>query len=83
LFLTLLYLVRTRDIQNLFAACTPVLSRLYRRFGFTVIVKSACEGAAEPFSLIHGVVPTVLRALAGNESERLLAESELASVRDD
>ena len=81
LFLTLLYLVRTRDIQNLFAACTPILGRLYRRFGFTVIVKSACEGHSEPFSLIHGGVPTVLRALAGSESERLLADSELVSGR--
>jgi hypothetical protein len=83
LFLTLLHLVRTHEIQNLFAACTPILCRLYRRFGFTVIVKNACEGTAGPFSLIHGVVPTVLRALAGNEAERRLAESELALIRGD
>ena len=83
LFLTLLYLVRTKDIQNLFATCNPVLGRLYRRFGFPGMMKDACEGTAEPFSLIHGVVPTVLRALAGDESERSLAESELTLNRYD
>jgi len=82
LFLTLLYLVRNRDIKNLFATCNPILSRLYRRFGFTVMVKDACGGSAEPFSLIHGPVHTVLRALAGNDTESSLAEHELASIPD-
>jgi hypothetical protein len=80
LFLTLLYLVRTCDIENLFATCSPLLGRLYRRFGFSVIVKDACEGTAESFSLIHGPVPVVLRALAGSEAESALAEHELACL---
>lgn len=79
LFLTLLYLVRTRDIRNLFATCTPLLSRLYRRFAFSVVVKDAC-GGPEPFSLIHGRVPAVLLALAGTPAERLLAERELGAT---
>jgi len=83
LFLTLLYLVRNREIKNLFATCTPVLGRLYRRFGFTVMVKDACRDPAESFSLIHGPVGTVLRALAGSEAESSLAEHELASISRD
>lgn len=81
LFLTLLYLVRSRDIRNLFATCNPVLGRLYRRFGFAVMVKDACGDSAETFSLIHGQVHMVLRALAGNETERSLAEHELARIQ--
>lgn len=81
LFLTLLYLVRTRDIKNLFATCNPVLGRLYRRFGFSAIVKNASEEPSGSFSLIHGPVPAVLLALAGSDTERSLAERELASVQ--
>ena len=80
LFLALQYLVRNTDIENLFATCNPVLGRLYRRFGFSVLVKGACEGADETYSLIHGTVPTVLRALAGTDAERELAEVELAPL---
>lgn len=80
LFLALQFLVRNVDIENLFATCSPVLGRLYRRFGFSVLVKSACEGADETYSLIHGSVPTVLRALAATDAERNEAEVELASL---
>lgn len=82
LFLALLYLVRNTNIENLFATCSPVLGRLYRRFGFSVLVKNACEGAGETYSLIHGDVPTVLRALAGTDAERELAEEELALLAE-
>ena len=78
LFLALVYLVRNTDIANLFASCSPILGRLYRRFGFSVLAKNACEGSLESYSLIHGDVPTVLRALAGTDAERTLAEEELA-----
>lgn len=78
LFLALLYLMRNTEIANIFATCNPILGRLYRRFGFSVLVKNACEGAAETYSLIHGDVPTVLRALASTDEERDLAEEELA-----
>ena len=78
LFLALLYLVRNTNIENLFATCNPVLGRLYRRCGFSVLVKNACEGPGETYSLIHGTVPTVLRALAGTAAERQYAEEELA-----
>lgn len=78
LFLALLYLVRNTEIANLFASCSPVLGRLYRRCGFSVLVKNVCEDATETYSLIHGDVPTVFRALAGTSEERAVAEAELA-----
>jgi hypothetical protein len=82
LFLTLLYLVRTTHVKNLFATCNPVLCRLYRRFGFSVLVKNACDNVVDSFSLIHGAVPEVLLALASNAAETALAEHELALVRN-
>jgi predicted GNAT family N-acyltransferase len=74
LHLTLLHLVRTVQIKNGFALCNPVLGRLYRRFGFTVVVKNAWEGATGSFSLIHGSVSDVLNALAETDAERALLE---------
>ncbi len=80
LFLTLMHLVRTTDIRNVFAVCSPLLSRLYRRFGCSVIVKDICEGPAEKLSLIHGKVSTVLLALAGEGADRQLAQAQLAAA---
>jgi predicted GNAT family N-acyltransferase len=77
LFLTLLHLIDNTDVENLFASCTPLLSRLYRRFGFDVVVKDASCDAEGSYHLIHGTVPQVLRALAGNADERQLAEDIL------
>ncbi len=81
LFLTLEHLVDTTDIANLFASCTPVLSRLYRRFGFTVLAKDACASADGSYSLIHGAVPTVYQALAGSEAERAAVQQRLGQLR--
>jgi hypothetical protein len=78
LFLTLVHLIEHTDVENLFASCTPVLSRLYRRFGFDVLVKNVAEDGEGTYSLIHGTVPNVLRALAGNDAERELTEEILA-----
>ena len=77
LFLTLVHLIEHTEVENLFASCTPLLSRLYRRFGFDVMVKDASQDADGTYSLIHGTVPSVLRALAGNDDERQLAEEIL------
>ena len=49
---------------NAFATCTPVLARLYRRFGFTVLQKESCRIDGEPYSLIHGTVESVGEAIA-------------------
>lgn len=81
LFLTLVDLLEHAPVDNLFASCTPLLSRLYRRFGFTVLVKDASQDAQGSYSLIHGAVPAVLRALAASEAERRLSE-ELLGMRE-
>lgn len=80
LFLTLMHLVQTTNIRNVFAVCTPLLSRLYRRFGCCVVVKDAYQGAQENLSLIHGNVCTVLLALSASDSDRSQAERQLASA---
>lgn len=81
LFLTLVDLLEHSPVDNLFASCTPVLSRLYRRFGFSVIVKDASQDAQGSYSLIHGAVPNVLRALAADDAERRQAE-EMLGMRE-
>jgi hypothetical protein len=81
LFVTLMHLLRTTQIENVFAVCTPILARLYRRLGCSVIMKDACEGSEGSLSLIHGKASDVLLALASNEEEKLLAQCQLASLR--
>jgi hypothetical protein len=78
LFLSLVDILDNHPIENLFASCTPVLSRLYRRFGFSVLVKDASQDAEGSYSLIHGHVPEVLRALAATAEERAQVERYLA-----
>lgn len=79
LFLTLVHLIEHTDVKNLFASCTPVLGRLYRRFGFQVAVKEvARDPEGTSYALIHGTVTGVLRALAHTEEERQQAEEILA-----
>jgi N-acyl-L-homoserine lactone synthetase len=81
LFVTLMHLLRTTQIENVFAVCTPILARLYRRLGCSVIMKDACEGPDGALSLIHGKASDVLLALASNEEEKLLAQCQLAALR--
>lgn len=77
LFLTLLHLVCTEKIDSLFATCSPLLSRLYRRFGFKIAVADAWNNAGELYSLIYGEVPDVLMALAGSDAEKQFAVDAL------
>jgi hypothetical protein len=81
LFLTLLHLIDKTDVENLFASCTPLLSRLYRRFGFDVLVKDASREGDETYHLIHGRVPEVLQALAATREDRARGE-ELLALRE-
>ncbi|WBY01990.1 N-acetyltransferase [Ramlibacter tataouinensis] len=81
LFLTLAHLLDHLQVENLFATCTPLLGRLYRRFGFSVLLKDAFEGEDGSYSLIHGDVATVFRALAGSEQEQQQAQLRLAALR--
>jgi hypothetical protein len=64
LLLTFMQFLDVTERANAFATCTPVLGRLYRRFGFTVLQKEACRIDGEPYSLIHGTVESVGEAIA-------------------
>lgn len=66
LFLALSYLCAHTPAENLYASCSHVLSRLYRRFGFTAFAKDVLlHGTQKSYTLIHGRAPEVLDALAG------------------
>jgi N-acyl-L-homoserine lactone synthetase len=65
IFLAVQHLALDTDAENVFASCTPVLARLYRRYGFTVLNSSvATRGASESYCLIHGTIAGVLHASA-------------------
>lgn len=67
LFLSLSYLCGHTQVLNLYASCSHVLSRLYRRFGFSAFAKDVLlDGTDKSYTLIHGYAPQVLSALAGN-----------------
>jgi predicted GNAT family N-acyltransferase len=64
LALTLLHMVERVPVQNIFASCKPVLARLYRRFGYTVLVQGIAGPDGESYCLIHGMIDAVMRAVA-------------------
>lgn len=63
LMLTFIQFLDVTARANAYATCTPVLARLYRRFGFTVVQREACLKDGEPYSLIHGTVDSVRQAI--------------------
>lgn len=70
LFLSLSYLCSHTEAQNLYASCSHVLSRLYRRFGFSAFAKDVVlAGTEKTYTLIQGYAPQVLNALAGTRSD--------------
>jgi hypothetical protein len=76
LFHTLDYLCQNAEVGNLHASCSHVLSRLYRRFGFTVLEKNVLlEGTEKTYTLIHGHPPVVLAALGNRNTQKELAEA--------
>jgi len=65
IFLGVSYFAQHSDGKDLFASCTPVLSRLYRRFGFSTIANNIrVNGTDEAYALIHGRVPDILKTSA-------------------
>ena len=65
LHLTLNDLIENTGVQNLLASCTHVLSRLYRRFGFSIFAQHVpLSGTEKRYTLIHGEVGTVAAGLA-------------------
>lgn len=64
-FLGVSYFAQHTDGQNLFASCSPVLSRLYRRFGLSTIVNNLrVDGTDGSYVLMRGRVSDVLKASA-------------------
>lgn len=54
-------------VQHLYATCTHVLSRLYRRFGFTAFARDVpLPGTNKVYTMISGAAQPVSRALAGD-----------------
>ena len=73
LLLTLQYLCQNEEVKNLLASCSHVLSRLYRRFGFSILEKNILlEGTDKTYTLIHGDPPVILTSLGSNRSEMSL-----------
>lgn len=67
LYQALSHLNNQAEVGQLFAACTPVLARLYRRFGFGVLERDvALAGTTKTYSLIAGPFSTVLQALSAS-----------------
>lgn len=74
LHLSLSYLSSHAYAPDLYASCSHVLSRLYRRFGFRTFAQNvALQGTEKTYTLIQGHAPEVLAALAprGVESSAL------------
>lgn len=63
-FLTLMRFIELTPSANFLATCNPILSRLYRRFGFSMLVRDALQRDGESYSLIHGNVPSVRLAVS-------------------
>ncbi len=64
------YLSSHTDARNVFGSCTPVLARLYCRYGFAPIGTVAPAGASGTFSLIHATVENLLVASGDAYEER-------------
>ena len=66
LFLALSFMDTNTSMANMHATCTPVLSRLYRRFGFEVVARDVpLYGTTKTYTLIHGPSARVLEAVGG------------------
>ena len=70
LFLALSYLCNHAHAPDLYASCTHVLGRLYRRFGFNILANDVLlEATQKKYTLIRGCAPTVLRTLGGTQAQ--------------
>jgi N-acyl-L-homoserine lactone synthetase len=69
LFLALAYASERAQVSNLYAACTPMLSRLYRRFGFRQVARDVpLRGTEKSYTLIRGGAAQMLDALSGKDT---------------
>jgi predicted GNAT family N-acyltransferase len=66
LYLALQYACAHAPVASLFATCTHVLGRLYRRFGFGVFARDVpLPGTEKIYTLIRGPSADVEMALSG------------------
>ena len=69
LSLALAYACTHTRVNNLYASCSHVLSRLYRRFAFTVCAKDVVlPGTGKVYTLICGYAMQVSKALSGADA---------------
>lgn len=72
-FLAVSHLVENFDCRNAYASCNHVLSRLYRRFGFSVVSDQIpVTGESRAYQLIHARTSDVLRNSASTDAERAI-----------
>jgi N-acyl-L-homoserine lactone synthetase len=58
------YVCNQARIDALYATCTHALSRLYRRFGYSVMARDVClPGTDKVYTLIRGESPVVAAAV--------------------
>ena len=66
------YACAATNVDHLFATCTHVLSRLYRRFGFSVFARDVqLSGTSKIYTLIRGMSGDVAAGLACRSAERV------------
>ena len=66
------YACAATRVDHLFATCTHVLGRLYRRFGFSVFAKDvALPGTSKTYTLIRGASEDVAAGLSCRAPERV------------
>ncbi|MBB5402049.1 putative GNAT family N-acyltransferase [Paraburkholderia youngii] len=65
--LALCFVCENSSGKNFHASCSYVLSRLYRRFGFSPIATNVpLPGSDKIYTLIHGALVDISRALMGS-----------------
>lgn len=63
------YACEATQVDHLFATCTHVLSRLYRRFGFSVFAKEVLlPGTEKTYTLIRGHSAAVAMGLSSRST---------------
>jgi GNAT superfamily N-acetyltransferase len=67
--LALQYGFANAHVSHLYATCTHVLSRLYRRFGFGEVARDVpLPGTAKSYTIIRGSAHAVASGLAGRSA---------------
>lgn len=80
-FLGVSHLARNFACRTAYASCNQVLSRLYRRFGFSVVADDVrVPGEEKPYHLIRATVQDVLMSSATSAEDRALAQRLVAGA---